>query len=64
MVFNLPVTWSLCGNVPVEANSLEEAMEEFNKNSEFYKLPEKATYVDGSFELSSQDIDEMEAMLI
>lgn len=56
----LAVTWEMCGYVDVEANTLEEAMEKFNKESDYIKLP-NGDYVDGSFQLSTDDVEEMEA---
>ena len=56
------VTWEMCGYVDIDADTMEEAMEKFNNESDYIKLPTNGEYVDGSFELSSDDIDEMEAM--
>ena len=42
--------------------TMEEAMEKFNENSDYIKLPTNGEYVDGSFQLSSEDVEEMEAM--
>ena len=58
----LAVTWEMCGYVDVEANTLEEAMEKFNKESDYIKLP-NGDYVDGSFQLSTDDVEEMEAIV-
>ena len=56
------VTWQMCGYVDIPADTMEEAMEKFNNESDYIKLPTNGEYVDGSFELSSDDADEMEAM--
>ena len=56
------VTWEMCGYVDIDADTMEEAMEKFNNESDYIKLPTNGEYVDGSFELSSADVDEMEAM--
>lgn len=56
------VTWSMCGFVDIDADTMEEAMKKFNKETDYIKLPTDGEYVDGSFELSSQDVGEMEAM--
>ena len=56
------VTWEMCGYVDIDADTMEEAMEKFNNESDYIKLPTNGEYVDGSFELSSDDVDEMEAM--
>jgi len=58
----LAVTWEMCGYVDVEANTLEEAMKKFNDECDYIKLPD-GEYVDGSFQLSTQDVDEMDAMI-
>lgn len=35
----LAVTWEMAGYVDVKADTLEEAMEKFNKESDYIKLP-------------------------
>ena len=59
----LAVTWEMCGYVDVEADTLEEAMEKFYDECDYIKLPRDGEYVDGSFQLSTDDADEMEAMV-
>lgn len=56
------VTWQMCGYVDIPAGTMEEAMKKFNNESDFIKLPTDGEYVDGSYQLSSEDIEEMEAM--
>lgn len=56
------VTWEMCGYVDIEAKSMKEAMKTFNEDSDYIKLPNDGEYVDGSFQLSSDDVEEMEAM--
>lgn len=56
------VTWEMCGYVDIDADTMEEAMEKFNNESDYIKLPTNGEYVDGSFQLSSDDVEEMEAM--
>ena len=58
----LAVTWEMEGYVDVEADTLEDTMEKFNKESDYIKLP-NGDYVDGSFRLSTEDVDEMEAIV-
>lgn len=60
--FYLPVTWEECGVVEVEANSLEEAIEYFKENSCDIETPHEAHYVDGSFCLSTEAVEELEFM--
>lgn len=55
------VTWEMCGYVDIEANTMEEAMEKFKKESDYIKLPD-GEYVDGSFQLTSEDVEEMKTM--
>ena len=56
------VTWEMCGFVDIDEVSMEEAMQSFKKNSDHIQLPNDGVYVDGSFQLSSDDVEEMEAM--
>lgn len=60
--FNLSVTWEMCGIVKVKAYSLEEAMEIFNETSDYIKIP-NGEYIDSSFRLSTDNVEEMEAMV-
>jgi hypothetical protein len=61
-IMRLAVTWEMAGYVDVEANTLEEAMEKFREESDYIELP-NGDYVDGSFRLSTEDVDEMEAIV-
>lgn len=56
------VTYEVCGYVEVEGETMQEAMENFNKNIDFIALPTDIEYVDGSFQLSSNDVEEMKAL--
>lgn len=59
----IAVTWQMCGYVDIpNVTSIESAMIYFENNSDYIKLPANGEYVDGSFELSADDPDEMEAM--
>ena len=59
----IAVTWEMCGYVDIpDATTTKEAMETFNRESDYIKLPSKGEYVDGSFRLTTEDIDEMQAM--
>ena len=59
----LAVTWQMCGYVDIpNVTSIESAMIYFENNSDYIKLPTDGEYVDGSFEMSTDDPDEMEAM--
>lgn len=61
-IMRVAVTWEMAGYVDVEADTLEEAMEKFNEESDHIKLP-NGDYVDGSFRLSTEDVDEMEVIV-
>lgn len=52
MTIRLPVTWSVCGMIEVEADSILGAIEYFNEHSDHIRLPREYEYVEGSFELS------------
>ena len=56
------VTWEMCGYVDIDADTMEEAMEKFNNESDYIKLPTNGEYIDGSFQLTSDDVEEMETM--
>lgn len=58
--FKLPVVWEVYGVVEVEAESLEEAVEYFQENSDLIPLPEESHYVDASFNLSCDEISYLE----
>ena len=59
------VTWEVCGYVDIpKAKTVQEAMEIFNKESDYIKLPTNGEYIDGSFQLSTDDVEEMEAMVL
>lgn len=56
----IAVTWEMCGYIGVEANSIEEAMKKVEENPDDYSLPhDGGEYVDGSFRLSTDDVEEM-----
>ena len=54
------VTWQVCGFVDIDEDSMEKCMKKFEETSDHIKLPTNAEYVDGSFELASYDVEEME----
>lgn len=56
------VTWQMCGFVDIDEDSMEKCMKKFEETSDHIKLPTDAEYVDGSFELSSYDVEEMKEM--
>jgi hypothetical protein len=48
--FKIPVSWSLYGTVNIEAETLEEALNKFDEESDEIDLPFRNDYIDGSFE--------------
>ena len=54
------VTWQMCGFVDIDEDSMEKCMKKFEETSNHIKLPTNAEYVDGSFELASYDVEEIE----
>ena len=59
----IAVTWEMCGYIEVEADSIEEAMDMVRKNPDGHSLPsDGGDYVDGSFCLTTDDVDTMEAI--
>ena len=55
--FKLPVTYSVSEFVNIEAESIEDAIQYFKENTDDIALPldVDTEYIDGSFELSSED---------
>lgn len=60
--FKLPVTYSVSGFVNIEAESIEDAIQYFKENTDDIALPldVDTEYIDGSFELSSEDKEYIE----
>ena len=64
--FSIPVTWEMYGRVIVEANSKEEALEEFHRIEDTgfgFDLPDESYYVDDSFQLSDDNTEELLDMI-
>lgn len=55
--WRIPVTWSVCGYVKIPAATLEEAMEIAKDEDGVIPLPDENDYVDGSWELSETDVE-------
>ena len=55
----IAVTWEMCGYIEVEADSIENAMSKVMENPDNYSLPIQSEYVDGSFWVSTEDVEEM-----
>ena len=54
----IPVTWSVCSKVTVEADTLKEAMQKALNDSSI-PLPDDSNYIDDSWELSMNDVEEI-----
>ena len=55
MKIRLPVSWEVCGMVEIEANTINEAMDIFEKTQDHIPLPDDFDYVDGSFDLTAKE---------
>ena len=55
MKIHLPVSWEMCGMVEIEANTINEAMDIFEKTQDHIPLPNDFDYVDGSFDLTTKE---------
>lgn len=55
MKIRLPVSWEVCGMVEVEAASICEAIDVFEKTQDYIPLPDEFDYVDGSFDLTAKE---------
>ena len=57
--WKLPVVWEVFDMVEVEAESLEEAIEWFKEHKEELPLGANPNYVDGSYQLSHDETQEI-----
>lgn len=55
-IFKIPVSWEMAGIMRVEAEDLEEALLLVNH----LPLPDDCSYLDGSFEVYEDEIEEEE----
>ena len=62
-IWKVPVTWEMYGVVEVEASSKEEAIEVIKKDATDISLPDEKYYVDDSFGLSCDDMEELKSMV-
>lgn len=54
--YKIPVSYSVCGEIEVEANSLEEALKYAKDNVRDLELPDEPQYIEDSYEIND-DID-------
>lgn len=55
--WSIPVTWTVCGKVKVEADTLAEAMKIARDDDGVLPLPSESDYVDDSWVLSEEDVE-------
>ena len=53
----LPVTWEMCGKVRIKARNIKDAISKFYEEIDEIELPSSSAYVDGSFGLSTEEIE-------
>ena len=57
--WKVPVTWDACGIVEVEAKTMEEALVIAKDSDGIIPIPAESNYVDGSWDLSYDDAEEI-----
>lgn len=53
MTYRIPCTWTVCGVMEVEADSLKNAI----TKAEDEPLPKESDYIDGSFSVNREMLD-------
>lgn len=56
--YKIPVSWEMYGFIEIEAESLEEAIEIFDRDEDYFELPD-GEYIDASFK--REDFEVIEA---
>ena len=56
-VYEIPCSWEVYGTVEVEADNLDEAVAKVEADD--FPLPNRASYVDGSFEVDRAIAEEL-----
>lgn len=51
--YHIPVEYSMYGTVPIEAETLEDAVHQFMEKDDVLPLPDNPEYIDGSFRIST-----------
>lgn len=57
--WKVPVIWEACGIVEVEANTMAEALVIAKDDDGVIPLPKESEYVDGSWDLSDDNAEEI-----
>ena len=57
--WKVPVSWEMCGIIEIEAETLEDALEQVQYHPDEVPIPDDSAYVDGSFSLSMYEVEEI-----
>lgn len=57
--FKIPVEYKVWGLIDLEANSIEEALQYANDNLDTLELPDRPEYVEDSFILSIDTVEDL-----
>ncbi len=61
-IWKIPVSWSVCSVIDIEADTLAEAIEIAKDEAGIIPLPDESSYVDGSWELSMDEQEEIRVL--
>jgi hypothetical protein len=61
--FKIPCSWAVYGNIFIKAENLEEAIEKVTSDFHINDVP-VGNYMDGSFEIDSEYVDEMNSRVL
>lgn len=59
--FAIPCSWEMCGSYYIEAEDLDEAIMKAENKSD---LPEEQSYIDGSFQINYDCMEEANRVLL
>lgn len=59
--WKIPVCWSMMATIEIEADTLEEAIEIAKDDEGNIPIPYNGDYLDGSWEVDSEDVDYLRA---
>ena len=55
--WKIPVTWEMSGIIEIEAETLDQAIDIFDKDNDFFELPiDTEYYIDGSFNRDEEEV--------
>lgn len=57
--FKIPVSWTECGEIIVEAKNLKEAYEYAKNSIDNLPIPEDSRYVDSSYQIDDYELAEI-----